>query len=66
MINTITVFELTKVDNNGINLRIGIPLLFVKIIEQIPNSDTCKINDHEVNLTFDEAVQKINSFYKVL
>ena len=67
MIDAITVFELIKVDNNGINLHIGIPLSKIKTIKQIPNSNnTCKINGYEVNLSFNEAVQMINVLYKKL
>lgn len=56
--------ELIQVDNNGIRLHIGIPLSKIKKIKQIPNSNTCKINNYEINLSFKKAVCYINSLYK--
>jgi len=62
--NVIIDFETTQVDNNGIRLHIGILLSEIKEIKQIPNSNTCKINNYEINLSFNKAICFINSLYE--
>lgn len=62
--NRIVILELTKVDNSGKKLRIGIPLLEIKEIKEIPNSDYCLINGYEINIGFLEVISIINLDYK--